>query len=223
MMNKLMGAAMLAGATVAGVGAANAEVSGSVSMTTDYVFRGISQTDNGPAIQGSFDWSQDMFYAGAWASNVDDFGADASMELDLYAGLTGEAGQFSWDASVVGYFYPGAADDGAEFDYFEGIAKGSFALTEQASFGATIAYSPEYFGDSGDGLWMAVNGAYAFSDALSVSGEFGNQDVDLTGDYDTWNIGGSYAMHGFTLDLRYHDTNIDGLDEIVNLSISREL
>lgn len=222
-MKKFMGAAMLAGATIAGVGAANAEVSGSVALTTDYVFRGVTQTDNGPAIQGSFDWSNENVYAGAWASNVDDFGADASMELDLYVGITGEHEQFSWDASLVGYFYPGAEDSGSEFDYFEGILAGSYALSEQVSVGATAAYTPEYFGEVGDGLWLAVNGSYAFSDAFSVSGEFGNQDVDTLGDYDTWNLGGSYAMHGFTLDLRYHDTNIDGLDDVVNLTISREL
>lgn len=49
-MKKIMGVAMLAGATLAGAGVANAETTASVSMTTDYIFRGVTQTDNGPAI-----------------------------------------------------------------------------------------------------------------------------------------------------------------------------
>jgi uncharacterized protein (TIGR02001 family) len=221
-MKKLMGAAMLAGATITGAGAANAEVSGSVSFTTDYVFRGISQTDNGPAIQGSFDYTQDIFYAGMWGSNVN-FGGDESMELDLYVGVTPTTGPINWDLSLVGYFYPAADDDGAEFDYYEGIVGASTDITEQFSVGGQIAYSPEYFGDNGNALYYEINGTLALNDAASISGAWGNQDVDLQGDYDTWNIGGSLAMHGFTFDLRYHDTDISGLDEIVNLSISRAL
>lgn len=222
-MNKFLGAALLAGASVAGIGAANAEVSGSVSMTTDYVFRGITQTDGGPAVQGSFDFTSGMFYAGAWASNVDDFGGDASMELDLYAGITPTTGPVSWDLAVVGYFYPNASDDAAEFDYFEGIAKASVEVAEQVTLGGTVAYTPEYFGDAGDGLYLGINGAFAFTDETSVSAEYGNQDVDLLGDYDTWNVGVSHAMHGFTVDVRYHDTDGTGLDEIFNLTFSREL
>lgn len=223
-MKKLMGLAMLAGATIAGAGAANAEVSASVSLTTDYVFRGLSQTDNGPAVQGSFDWSNDMVYAGAWASSLD-FGFKAPMELDLYAGITPTTGPVSWDLSVVGYFYPNGDDAaaGGELDYWEGIAKGSFSLTEQLSLNGTVAYSPEYFGETGDGLYAGIGAEFALNDQISFSGEYGNQDVDTLGDYDTFNVGASYAVHGFTLDLRYHDTDIDGVDDIVNFSISREL
>src|SRR5215510_3893871 len=110
-MKKVMGLAMLAGAaTLASAGAANAEVSASVALTSDYVFRGVTQTDNGAAIQGSFDWSNDQFYAGVWGSNVN-FGATSpdetvSMELDAYVGWTPSTGPINWDLSAVGYFYP---------------------------------------------------------------------------------------------------------------------
>lgn len=164
-----------------------------------------------------------MAYAGAWASNVDDFGADASMELDLYVGITPTTGPVSWDLSVVGYFYPSASDDGTEFDYFEGIVGASFDVTEQFSIGGTAAFSPEYFGENGEALYLGVSGEYTVNDALSFSAEYGNQDVDLLGDYDTWNLGVTHAMHGFSFDVRYHDTDISGLDEVVNLTISREL
>lgn len=57
-----------------------------VGGTSDYVFRGVSLTSGDPAAQGSIDASYGIFYAGAWASNVDGDGYEP-WELDLYAGL----------------------------------------------------------------------------------------------------------------------------------------
>jgi|CXWL01.1.fsa_nt_gi uncharacterized protein (TIGR02001 family) len=207
-MKKLMGVAMLAGATIAGAGVANADVSSSITLTTDYVFRGISQSDGGPAVQGSFDWSQDMVYAGAWASNVNfGGGTGESMELDLYVGITPTTGPISWDLSLVGYFYPGADDAGAEFDYYEGIAAGTFNVTEQMTIGGKVAYTPEYFAELGNGTYYEINGGYALSDATSFSAGYGIQEVDFATDsYSTWNVGVSHAMHGFTFGLTYSDT-----------------
>lgn len=227
-MKKIIGLAMLASAAT--VGAANAETTASVSLTTDYVFRGITQSDGGAAIQGSFDWSNDQFYAGVWGSSVN-FGATAptetaSMELDLYVGWTPTTGPINWDVSLVGYFYPNGDDEitgGGEMDYFEGIVGGEIEVAPQLTLGGQVAYSPEFFGETGDAVYYEINSTYAFSDAFAISGAYGNQDVDAAGDYDTWNIGGAYATHGFTLDLRYHDTDISGLDSIVNFTISREL
>jgi len=205
-MKKLMGAALLAGATVAGAGAANAEVSGSVTFTSDYVFRGISQTNGNAAVQGSLDWSNDMFYAGLWGSNVD-FGGDESVELDLYVGMTPTTGPVSWDIGVVGYFYPGAGDDGAEYDYYEGIVGASMDLTEQFSIGGVFAYTPEYFADGGDGTYWEINGGFAISDATAITAAYGVQDIDFASDsYSTWNVGLSHTMHGFNLGLMYSDT-----------------
>ena len=221
-MKRLVGVAMLMAMGMTGAAHAEGSVSASVGFTTDYVFRGVTQTDNGPAIQGSFDYATDFFYAGVWGSNVN-FGGDESLELDAYVGITPTTGPINWDLALVGYFYPGADDVGAEFDYFEGIVGASTSVTEQFSVGGQVAYSPEFTGETGEGIYYEVNGAFALSDAASLSAAWGNQDVDDLGDYDTWNVGGSYATHGFTIDLRYHETDISGADDIVNLSISRSL
>jgi uncharacterized protein (TIGR02001 family) len=240
-MKKIIGVAVLASAAMSG--AANAEVSGNVALVTDYVFRGVSLSDNGPAIQGGFDWTSanEMFYAGVWGSSL-----SGGMELDLYGGWTPSTGPIDWDLGVIGYFYPNADDDGAEFDYAEVMAAGSFAATDQLSIGGGVYYSPENYGDTGDALYLEVNGEFAVNDQLSLSAAFGNQSIEdadgsLPGvteedDYNTWNIGGTYALHGFALDLRYHDTDIDAgtdiesytygedsYDSNVTLSISREL
>jgi uncharacterized protein (TIGR02001 family) len=219
-MSKLFGLAAVASAvTIAGAGAANAEVTANVALTTDYVFRGISLSD-GAAIQGGFDVSEDLWYAGVWASNVVE-----GMELDLYAGFTPTTGPVEWDLGLIGYFYPGADDDGAEFDYVELMAAGSFTITEQFSAGGAVFWAPENFGDTGEAIYLEINGEFTVNDQLAFSAAFGNQSIeDPDGgpggaeedDYNTWNIGGAYALHGFELDLRYHDTDIDAGSDIEN-------
>src|SRR5690606_10986980 len=105
-------------AVVAGAGSASAEgvVSASVALTSDYVFRGVSLSD-GPAVQGGFNYSADSWYAGVWGSNVVE-----GLELDVYVGFTPTTGPIEWDLGVIGYLYPDADDDIAEYDYFELMA-----------------------------------------------------------------------------------------------------
>ena len=82
---KLLKTTAVAGLLVASSAASAIEISGNVALTTDYIWRGMSQTDGSPAIQGGFDADfGNGIYAGAWGSNVD-FGSDSdeSMELDL--------------------------------------------------------------------------------------------------------------------------------------------
>ncbi len=221
---KIIGLALLASAAIGATGAAHAEgaFSGSVALTTDYVFRGITQTLGSPAVQGSLDYTNDTFYAGVWGSNVD-FGIDETVELDAYAGIRPTLGPVSFDFGVLGYFYPGSTDAGGELDYWEGKAAASIAPVDGLTLGAALYYSPEFTLETGEALYLEANAAYAFSDAFSVSGAFGTQDVDLAGDYQTWNLGGSYSVNGFKFDLRYHDTDIAGADEIINFTISRAL
>lgn len=225
-MKKLLGLAMLAGAATVGttgVAAAEGTVTANVALTSNYVWRGITQSDGDFAVQGGADYTNGMFYAGAWASSVDDFGADASAELDLYAGVTPTLGPVTFDFGVIGYFYPGADD----IDFAELKGAASFSPTEAFSIGAAAYIADDFAGVDGDeGLYLEANAAYAFSEAFSISGAFGNQNVDGDlgeSDYDTWNIGASYAFHGFGFDLRYHDVDATGYDEEISFTISREL
>jgi len=214
MMKRLMGAAAAVGATLAAAGAAQAqEITANVSLTTDYVFRGVSLSDNGPAIQGGFDYTHGIFYAGVWGSSLSD-----GMEIDLYGGFTPTTGPIEWNFGAIAYFYPDADDDDAEFDYVELLAAGTWSVSEQLSVGGAVYFAPENYGDTGEATYLEINGAFAPSEQLEFTAAYGNQTIDdpdgpfgAAGedDYNTWNLGGTYAMHGFTLDLRYHDTDID--------------
>lgn len=207
-------------------------ISGNVALTTDYAFRGISQTDESPAIQGGFDLSAGSFYAGAWASNINFGTGGANMELDVYGGYKFDAGPVAFDVGIIGYLYPGAADDGAELDYWEGYIKPSIALSDQASLGAAVYYSPEFTGESGDAFYYEINGSFAATPELSFSGAVGMQTVDTNGfffgedDYTTWNVGGTYSAMGLGFDLRYVGTDIDNVgiaDDRVVFSIKKAL
>ncbi|MEN9794243.1 MAG: hypothetical protein RJA17_783, partial [Pseudomonadota bacterium] len=86
-------------------------VSANVGVFSDYRFRGISQTDRKPAIQGGFDISHKSgAYVGNWNSNVSGFGTAPSgnVEMDLYAGYKFEFSGLSFDVGTIYYFYPGS-------------------------------------------------------------------------------------------------------------------
>ncbi len=196
---------------------AQVEVSGNIALTTDYVFRGISQTDESPAIQGGLDASfgDSGVYAGTWASNINFGTGGANMELDVYGGYKFDLGPVAMDVGVIGYLYPGAADSGAELDYYEGYVKPSIALTPEFTLGGALYYTPDFTGELGDGFYYEVNGAYTVSPELSFSGAVGVQTVDTAGvffgddNYTTYNVGGTYSAMGLGFDLRYVGTDVD--------------
>ena len=94
-----------------------AELSANVSVTNNYIWRGLTQTTNDAAVQGGIDYADESgFYAGTWVSNVN-YGADDvySYEHDLYFGFSGEAEGFTYDVGYLYYNY----DSVAEFDFGE--------------------------------------------------------------------------------------------------------
>ena len=101
---------------------AQAGASANVGVTSNYVFRGITQTDDKPAVQGGLDYSHDSgLYAGTWVSNIDftpeDNAATGSgAEVDVYGGIKRDLkGGLSYDVGVIDYTYPSkkTADSGA--------------------------------------------------------------------------------------------------------------
>jgi uncharacterized protein (TIGR02001 family) len=184
------------------------EVAWNVGLVSDYVFRGFSQTNEDPALQGGVDAAFGSFYAGAWASNVD-FGDDTDAEVDIYGGYRGETGGFGFDVGVVGYGYVNAPD-GADYDYVE--LKGAVSrAVGPATLGAVVYWSPDFFGLDEEATYVEANASFAPADKWTVSGAVGHQSLDVNDDYATWNVGVGYAFTDHVAgDLRYHDTDVDG-------------
>jgi uncharacterized protein (TIGR02001 family) len=133
-----------------------------VALTTEYVFRGISQTSEGPALQGGFDLTCGIFYMGVWASNLDWGGtglfgfsgndAVANIEMDWYMGIKPVTGRITWDLGVIYYTYPNSAKlgvnalgavDSREYNYVELKVGASTEIWKDATVSATAFWSPE--------------------------------------------------------------------------------
>ena len=143
-----------------------------MGVTTDYVFRGISQSRNSPAFSGGVDYghSPTGLYAGAWVSTIkwiQDAGSASAAtasntpyELDVYGGIKGDiGGGLSYDAGGIYYYYPshklGKSPDANTFEVY-----------------GKVAYGPVYF---------KVN--YALTDAFWTSNKAGSYYLDLGGDF----------------------------------------
>jgi uncharacterized protein (TIGR02001 family) len=95
----------------------------SITLVSDYIFRGQSQTWGKPALQAGIEADhRSGFYAGISGSNVSDHWlAGANTEIDLYAGFRGPiAGDLSFDIGAVQYLYPGADWKKSAFDGYNG-------------------------------------------------------------------------------------------------------
>ena len=92
-----------------------AEFESNVALSSDYIWRGMTQTAEEPAISGGFDIAGESgLYFGTWASNVE-FGDGAALELDWYAGYANELDNgFSYDIGYLAYTYPG--EDSLDFE-----------------------------------------------------------------------------------------------------------
>nr|VFJ89963.1 MAG: conserved hypothetical protein [Candidatus Kentron sp. H]VFJ90947.1 MAG: conserved hypothetical protein [Candidatus Kentron sp. H]VFJ97973.1 MAG: conserved hypothetical protein [Candidatus Kentron sp. H] len=220
------------------------EFTGNIAITTDYLFRGYSQTGEGAAIQGGMDYTHapSGFYAGTWASSIE-FDTpgdtdDASIEVDLYAGITRTfSSGVSWDVGTLFYYYPDQNQDAsARYDYLE--VYGALGYTFENSFlrptvGVKLSYSGDYFGEDGDSFYPEASLDLALPQSFGLGFHVGRLDVkgDKTTpggyDYTHWSVALSREIAGFGLDLSYNDANDDGacpddLCEAVVFSMSRD-
>lgn len=205
------------------------ELSANVALTTDYVFRGQSQSDDGPAVQGGFDATYGIFYLGVWGSSIDfdsaaapaatGFTDVADLEIDWYGGITPSWRGIDFDFGVIYYSYPEAFDPGAELNFWEFKAGASYTLFKDLGISTTVYYSPEYTGEIGDNWVLETSLEKPLVHGLTLSGTLGNQwgDDNAGGfDYTYWNVGvsKSFYMDKFTLDVRYWDTDISGCSTV---------
>jgi uncharacterized protein (TIGR02001 family) len=176
-----------------------------IGANTDYVFRGVSQTNEGGSLFGGADLTIGKAYGGVWLSNVD-FGNSTKAEYDIYAGFKPQAGPIALDLGVIYYGYT-SKPAGPDEAYWEAKVAGSIPVGK-ATLGAAVYYSPEFFLESGEATYYEVNGSMPVNDNISVSGALGHQSVVGPADYTTWNLGVGYAFTPkFGLDLRYIDTS----------------
>jgi uncharacterized protein (TIGR02001 family) len=200
------------------------EFSANVGLYSEYYFRGVSQTDDAPALQGGLNWSATIdkdtgigVYLGVWGSNIDfneATGVDGTtLEIDYYGGLTGNIGStgLSWDVGFIYYTYPGAAGS-LDYDFVEaqGALSYDFGL---ASATASLNYSPENFGNSGVAFYPKLGIDVPVGKYLTLSANVAKQYIDDNTtfglpDYVDYSIGATVNMAGFDLNLTWSDTDM---------------
>lgn len=191
--------------------AAHAELSATATGISDYRFRGISLTNDDPALQGSIDWAgENGFYVGAWASNID-FGndVDGDIEVDLYAGFAGGAEDgLGWDVGIVWYAYPGADDIDDYPEIYAGLSFGVFDVKQW--------YSNDLSGTELDGWYTEGNASFALPANLTLNLHAGYNYGDAFDDteYLDYSIGLAYTLGNFELGLAWIDTDLDDGDAL---------
>ena len=212
---------LVASAALAFAGVANAgDFSMTVTATSDYDFRGVTQSAQDPALQLSLDWAADNgFYVGAWGSNVD-FGdcCDENIELDLYAGFAGgdEEG-LTYDVGAVWYSYP-SADDLDYPEVWAGVAYGMFDVK--------LWYSWDFFALDEDAFYLEGNMNIPlpaeFGLALHLGYSDGSAFDNLEGfeSYFDYSVGITRSFGNFDFELKWVDGSdwkaLDGYGDVLS-------
>lgn len=135
-----------------------------VGLTTNYISKGLTQTEDGPAIQPYAEIGYGIGYLGFWASNAK-FGGVSDTELDVSIGVRPEFGNLALDLGFVQYFYQ---EDPA--DYGEAYLFGEYTLNDQAS--VKVQYYHEVYANND---WLYLGGAYSgLPWGLTLSGGIGS-------------------------------------------------
>lgn len=184
------------------------EVVGNVGLTTNYIFRGITQTDDGPAVSGGFDIESEGFYAGIWASSVD-FSDATTLEVDFYGGYAFAAAGFDFDIGAIYYAYPDSPEIGGNSQDFLEIYGGVAKDVGLVSLDAKLSWSEDFYAGTGEALYLEVGAAMEVIEGITLDARLGSSQFDeLAGaDYEDWQLGISGEVVGVGWDFRFHDTS----------------
>jgi uncharacterized protein (TIGR02001 family) len=218
----ILGAALWLAAVLPACAESGIALSGNAVFTTDYVFRGFTNSAEKPAVQPEFDLTYKNFYAGIWGSNVNfgdaPNGKDlASVEIDYWTGITPTFGKWTLDIAAYYYTYPGAFDPDGEFNYLEiltGVSRNFF--DDKLELKVENYWSPEYYGETGNNNVLEFSYAWTFNKVgyftPKLGGNVGRQWGELSEggfDYTYWSVALTLAFNEklpLELEIRYWDT-----------------
>ena len=182
-------------------------ISWSLTATSDYVFRGVSQSDEDPTGQAGITYSSPVgVYAGVWASGVD-FGTNKpDVEVDYFVGYNVDLSEkVNFDVMVNRYTYPDAAGG----NFVELITKTTFF----DNYSATVAYTDDFFGLDEESVYYALGASYDLPKDFSVALNVGHTTISeklAYDDYSDYGVTFSKAIGPVTASLGYVGTDSHG-------------
>lgn len=195
-------------------------------LSSDYNFRGVTQSDGGPSVTGYAEARYKWLYLGVSGSSVK-LPTQPTMELDIYGGIRPVVGNWTFDLGAIHYYYPNEAKPGitgfvANTDMTEFYGKVSYDFSGKAVLGANVFYSANVLGTGANGTYGSITGKLNLPADFALSGEVGRWWLGTTkgayvvgggvdtklADYTYYNIGLSYTYKAATLDVRYHGTDM---------------
>lgn len=205
--------------------ASGLHLTGNLSITSQYVFRGTTQTNEKPALQGGFDLTHDNgLYAGVWMSNVSwisdaNPAASASLEADLYAGW--KPALTDWlagDIGVLHYAYPGSYPAGSTTpdttEIYAGLDAKWIAFKYSYSLGNTFGNA-----DTRGSSYADLSLTHELFAGLNGIAHIGRQ--RYTGpnasalSYTDWKLGVTRDFSGYVVGLAYTDSNASDAGYII--------
>jgi uncharacterized protein (TIGR02001 family) len=187
------------------------EISGNFGLTSDYKFRGITQTDGKPAAQGGFDLVHSSgLYVGTWTSNVSYWANTGGngQEIDVYGGYSSELPLgLGLDIGALKYYYPGnqPAVSQNTTEFYLGLSYGPVSYKYSQTDGLWFGFS-----DSKSSVYQSLAVELPVSEAISFSAAYGQQKVKGTSNptYNDYSVGMSYALPSdFSVTLAYVGTS----------------
>jgi len=194
-------------------------ITANIGVVSNYVWRGVTQTDDKPAVQGGLDYAHESgFSAGTWLSNIDfgedEFGdsGDESVEIDFYAGYDFSLGEdISLGLSTIYYAFP---NDNLDADFWEIGISGGYKW-----FTLGIQYTV-WNGDDNDDFAFEQGDLYYYGSAefelpyeIGLGLRVGYYDFDTAEDYTNWGVSISKAAGDFgTFSLNYDQIDGDDYD-----------
>jgi len=217
----LLGAVGLALATA--TPAMSAPLSANGAVTTNYIFRGISQSGGQAAVSAGLDYDLGSMVpglsVGTWASSID-FGNDGPLELDLYGSYTGNiTDMFSYSVGVITYNYPNMPH-GVNFnwqEYWGGLTYNFGPL----SVAGKVFYSPDYTNLSTSEVYYTGGVTVPIAPWLTFSANVGRTELDhavtpIIKSYTDWNVSLAATFDAYTVTVGYASTDIDGVYKVTS-------
>jgi uncharacterized protein (TIGR02001 family) len=193
--------------------AADSSLSFNASLTSDYRYRGISQTRLGPALQGGVDYSLAKgFYLGAWGSTISwiddaDPASDAPVEIDLYGGWKGEVSSgLTLDVGLLSYQYPGNkfATKAETLEVYGALSYGP--VTVKYSHATSTLFGVP---DSEGSGYLDISATFDLGGGLMLTPHVGRQTVEKYNElnYHDYSLTVSKDFDGWVPSLSIVDTN----------------